>query len=904
MQTYSLFDFINKIQGKNIKALTYISLFSSAGIGCYGFKQQDFKCIATNEYLEKRMNIQKYNNKCEFESAYIHGDISKLEIQEKIYTELENNDIKDLDVLVATPPCQGMSVANHKKTNDEIKRNSLVIESIKIVSEINPKFFIFENVRAFLNTVCTDIDDIDKTIGEAIELNLGGQYNILSKVINFKEYGSQSSRTRTLVIGVRKDLVNISPYQLFPKKQKAKTLKKLIGDLPSLQIMGEISKNDIYHSYRKFDTKMLPWIENIKEGQSAFDNIEPHRIPHKIVDGKIIFNKNKNGDKYSRWYWDKEAPCIHTRNDILASQSTIHPSDNRVFSIRELMKMMSIPDDFKWNNKDFKTLNNMSEKEKRNFLKQEELNIRHCIGEAVPTKIFEQIAKNVKKVLHQKLLSVNEINKIIVTHNLNDIKNLKKFIKENKIKYSLNNLYSIAELANINRIENKAFFTREDIVFNVVNKLPEFKNKKTIKILEPSVGIGNFLPLLFKKYENIQSVILDVIDIDNHSLEILKTLLDKTKIPSNFTINFIQEDFLLWDNSYTYDLVIGNPPFGKITKNKNLLNKYKQNIYNNDTNNLFAFFIEKSLQISKNVSLIVPKSLINSPEFNKTRELLEKYNLESITDYGEKAFKGVKIETISFILNTNQKDKIDSIKIESYITNNIFYQNTNYIFDKKFPYWLIYRNDFFDMVIQKMQLDVFESFRDRQITKKHTKNNGKYRVLKSRNIDNNDIKDIENYDCFIDKVDTFAISKFLNQKNIVLIPNLTYNPRATFLPENCIADGSVALLKPKNNLFNIEKIKRQSIYKLFKEKRKTKENSKKSIYKLFKEKRKTKENIYFNIKNIKYKRYNISITKEHLGYYSSKEFTEFYKIARNRGTRSLNIDNNSVKFFGLLKSIS
>ena len=740
-----------------------------------------------------------------------------------------------------------MSVANHKKTNDEIKRNSLVIGSIKITNKIKPKFFIFENVRAFLNTICTDIDNIDKPIKDAIELNLGGDYNILSKIINFKDYGSQSSRTRTLVIGARKDLVGISPYQLFPKKQKAKTLKELISDLPSLNIMGEISPNDIYHSYRSFDKKMLPWIENICEGESAFDNKELSRIPHQIKNGKVIYNKNKNGDKYRRWYWDKVAPCIHTRNDILASQNTIHPSDNRVFSIRELMKMMSIPDNFKWSDKSFEVLNNLPEEEKKNFLKQEELNIRHCIGEAVPTKVFEQIAKNIKKVLTQKLLSVNEINKIIKIHNLNNTNNLKKFIKENKNKYSLNNLYNITELANINRIENKAFFTREDIVFNVINKLPEFKNKKSLKILEPSVGIGNFLPLLFKKYENIQNVVLDVVDIDKNSLEILKIMLDKVKVPQNFTINFIQEDFLLWNNKYTYDLVIGNPPFGKITKNKELLSKYKQNIYNDNTNNLFAFFMEKSLKISKYVSLIVPKSLINSPEFNKTRELLEQYNLESITDYGEKAFKGVKIETISFLLNTNKKEKTNKIKIESYITNTIFYQNKDYIFDKQFPYWLIYRNDFFDMVIQKMQLDIFEAFRDRQITKKYTKNTGKYRVLKSRNIDNNNIKDVENYDCFIDEIDTFAVSKFLNQKNIILVPNLTYNPRATFLPKNCIADGSVALLKPKNN---------------------------------------------------------IKVTKEHLEYYSSEEFTEFYKIARNRGTRSLNIDNNSVKFFGLLKDIS
>jgi len=847
MQTKSLFDFIDDLdsKGKDIKALTYISLFSSAGVGCYGFKQQKFKCIATNEYLEKRLKIQQYNNKCTYSTGYIHGDIATKEIQDRIYKELENNNIKDLDVLIATPPCQGMSVANHKKKN-ETKRNSLVVESIKIVYKIKPKIFIFENVRAFLNTICTDSDGIDKPISKAIEFGLGGEYNILSKVVNFKDYGANSSRTRTLVIGVRKDLVNISPYQLFPKKQKAKKLKQLIGDLPSLSIMGEIEEDDIYHSFRNYDTKMLAWIENIKEGQSAFDNSESHRIPHQIKDGKIVFNQNKNGDKYSRWYWDRVAPCIHTRNDILSSQSTIHPTDNRVFSIRELMRMMTIPDTFRWSEIDFEILNKLSNDKKKKFLKEEELKIRHCIGEAVPTKIFEQIASNIKQALNNKKFSINEINKLIEESNLLEKDILKKFLIENPLKLDINTLYNIAELSNLKRTETKAYFTREDIVFNVISKLPEFKGKKVIKILEPSVGIGNFLPQIFKRYEHIESVILDVIDIDNNSLEILQILLQKIKIPKNFTINFINDDFLLWDNKYEYDLIVGNPPFGKITKNKALLDSYKLDSYNKKTNNLFSFFIEKSCKIAKNISLIIPKSLINSPEFNQTRELLEQYNMQRITDYGEKAFKGVKIETISFMLDTFSK-KIDTkITIESYITNSVMYQDKKYIFSKEFPYWLIYRNSFFDMVVSKMELDIYESFRDRQITKKHTLASGKIRVLKSRNIASNSIKNIENYDCFIDEIDSFVVSKYLNENNIVLIPNLTYNPRATFLPKNSIADGSVALLKVKEN---------------------------------------------------------IQVTTNHLEYYNTKEFIEYYKIARNRGTRSLNIDNNSVQFFGLLKTL-
>jgi DNA (cytosine-5)-methyltransferase 1 len=80
-----------------------------------------------------------------------------------------------------------------------------------------------------------------------------------------------------------------------------------------------------------------------------------------------------------------------------------------------------------------------------------------------------------------------------------------------------------------------------------------------------------------------------------------------------------------------------------------------------------------------------------------------------------------------------------------------------------------------------------------------------------------------------------------------MIPNLTYYPRASFLPKNTITDGSVALLTLKNG--------------------------------------------------------SRLPTEKDLEYYSSKEFEKFYRVARNYGTRSLNIDNNSVFFFGLLKNI-
>lgn len=824
---------------------TYVSLFSSAGVGCYGFKEQGYYCIATVELLERRLKIQKYNNKCVYNSGYICGDMTEESTKKNVFTELEawkrGFGVDDLDVLIATPPCQGMSVANHKK-KDELKRNSLVVESIKMVGQIKPKFFIFENVRAFLTSVCTDIDGEDKPIKEAIDNNLAGSYNILYRVANFKDYGCPSSRTRTLVIGVRKDLKEITPYDVFPSKQPERTLRQVIGHLPSLKTMGEISETDIYHNFRKYAPHMEAWIADIKEGQSAFDNTDIRKIPHSVRNGVVVYNAQKNGDKYTRQYWDKVAPCIHTRNDIMASQNTVHPVDNRVFSIREVMLMMSVPESFNWSDVPFETLNSLPLKEKQEFLKKEEMNIRQNLGEAVPTIIFRQIANKIRKVLTRPILTEAEVKNIIDKRGLTEQGKLLAYIHQSPNRFA--DLSKIAELANAQRENNAAYYTRQDICFSIIKNLPDAKLYSELNILEPSIGVGNFLPTLIDKYSSVSQVNIDVVDIDPNSIELLKELVAKIDVPENVHINYICADFLLYDFDKRYDIIVGNPPYKKLTKEKTLLAKYKANAHNKETNNIFAFFIERAMQLGNVVSLIVPKSLINAPEFNTTRSLMNEKRIMHIIDFGEKGFKGVKIETVCFILDTQKKPQ--STTIESYITDEIKVHPQEYLTDSTFPYWIIYRNEAFDEVASQMEFNVFKAYRDRVITKAITKSEGKIRVLKSRNIGNNEIINIPDYDSYIDNIATLDVAKFLDQSDCVLLPNLTYNPRACFLPKGCITDGSVAILTPTDP--------------------------------------------------------SEHITKDDLAYYATESFCKFYAVARNLGTRSLNIDNNSVFFFGKLKT--
>lgn len=831
------------------KTLTYISLFSCAGVGCFGFKKAGFECIATNELIERRLNVQKYNNKCRFESGYICDDITTDETKNKIFKEIDRwkelgND--RVDVLIATPPCQGMSVANHKKAENEIVRNSLVVESVHLIQKVEPRFFIFENVAAFMKTGCTAPDGTVKAIGDVVYEELSDKYIIVSRILNFKNYGSNSSRTRTVVIGVSKDIAEyVAPIELYPTYVEERTLRDVIGDMPKLE-WGEICPTDFYHSFRTYPEEMRCWIHDLKQGQSAFDNEDELKRPHKIVDGVVVPNKQKNGDKYTRQYWDKVAPCIHTRNDQLASQNTVHPEEDRVFSIRELMKIMTIPPEFKWIDKTLEELNALPEKNKRALLKKEEIKIRQSIGEAVPTEIFFQIACNIRGFMEQEHFDNSMINKTIEDYQLDSPDNLIDFIVNNPLNLGSASLARIAELTNSKRENNAAYYTNKFIVNEIYKQLPEFE-KEEINILEPSVGVGNFLPFLFKKYENVKRVNIDVADIDKKNLQILQLLLQKKKMPSNVNINYINTDTLLYDFKKRYDLVVGNPPFSKL-KAKDA-KKYLENNINKNTTNTFEFFLEKALAISDYVSMIMPKAILNTPEFSDTREILSHKKIDCIQDYGENGFKGVLVETICMFIDTVGIP--NETKVESLTLKQSVIQKQKYITDMKYPYWIIYRDKFFDNISQRLEFDKFTVFRDRQITNSNTTQEKKadcLRVIKSRNIsdDGKEIVDIPGYDSYIKKETVEALSayKYVGNQNVYLTPNMTYKPRVMRNTKNVVVNGSVAVLIPKED---------------------------------------------------------IHLTEKQMEYFSSDEYRKFYQIARNYQTRSLNVDATSVFFYGVLK---
>ncbi len=629
---------------------TYISLFSSAGVGCFGFKQNGYECIATCELINERLNVQRANKKCRFDSGYICGDMTKDEIKDRLFEEIQrwqkDFKVEDVDVVFATPPCQGMSTANCKKSDQEQVRNSLVVEAIKVIRDVNPKVFIFENVRSFMTTTCTDISGVDMPIKESIYNNLSENYYIYYKVLNFKDYGVPSSRPRTIVVGTRRDLRNVSPLNIFPCKEKEKTLSESIGHLKPLGY-AQRDERDPFHFARVYDAYMEEWIAPLNEGQSAFENPD-HLKPYKMdKDGnRVILKGAEMGNKFRRLRWGYPCSCIATRNDQLASNDTIHPRDNRVLSIRELMILMTIPKSFKWTQDDDRLTPEGAEE----YLSANELNIRRCIGEAVPTYIIETLSQNINT-----MLTFNEFVESF------DEAYLECYLQDKEIR---NNFYIdtfLKEQSISNAKDSGSFYTPQCVVFDAVKDLEI--NKKNIRILEPSVGLGAFIPQLTALFSDKDSITIDAVEIDADTIMSLQESIKKISLGSNVTINYICSDFLTYPISEFYDAVVTNPPYGNSKK------KYTGVDQALKLKNLFGLFLNKIYNTADNIVCVIPKNFAMADEFEPIRKKYQTYPLVSICDFGVKFFKKVFVEILS--LHFSKKFKGELI-VRDYVNNEIY----------------------------------------------------------------------------------------------------------------------------------------------------------------------------------------------------------------------------------------
>ena len=342
-----------------------ITLFSGAGIGESRLAEIGVKVLAANELVKDRATLYSLIDPV---SKMISGDIQNLDVFEQL---LKLSPPK-LDLLIATPPCQGVSVAGKNRLAEqqlEDERNHLLFPIINFINEISPKNILIENVPQYLKLRLPFKGKL-RSVEEILNLEFGSKYCIESRVINCADLGVPQSRRRAFI-----KLFKKGTNWDWPEDVKEHVLlKDAISHLPSLE-SGEDSGIP-WHFARNHSTDHIRWMKNTPTGKSAFDN-------------KVHFPKGKNGKPikaynttYRRMYWDKPAPAITMRNDAISSQMNVHPgrrnidgtySDARVLTPLELLLVNAMNID-EWNKID-----------------AEENLIRKVLGEGVPPLALNKI---------------------------------------------------------------------------------------------------------------------------------------------------------------------------------------------------------------------------------------------------------------------------------------------------------------------------------------------------------------------------------------------------------------------------------------------------------------------------------------------------------------------------------
>jgi DNA (cytosine-5)-methyltransferase 1 len=344
------------------------SLFSSAGIAETYFGEVDVNIITANELIKERAELYQAIYP---KSKMIAGNI----LNDNIFRSIINNTPEKIDFLLASPPCQGMSVAGKNRNIEQMlndERNYLVFRIIDFIQIKSPDFVLIENVPTFFK-IELPFQNKQLKIIDILTILFKSRYNIEAEVYDASEFGVPQKRTRAIIKLYKKGNKWGNPIT-----SETITVEKAIGHLPSIEA-GETS-NIKWHFARKHSKKHIEWMRHTPSGKSAFENDKHYPI-------------KPNGEKiksymttYRRIKWDEPAPTITMRNDAISSQLNVHPgrpltngtySDARVLTPLELMILSSLPQN--WNIPD----------------NTPELLIRKCIGECIPPLLIKNIVTQI-----------------------------------------------------------------------------------------------------------------------------------------------------------------------------------------------------------------------------------------------------------------------------------------------------------------------------------------------------------------------------------------------------------------------------------------------------------------------------------------------------------------------------
>lgn len=362
-----------------------VSLFSNVGIAETYLRDLDIHVAVANELVEQRAAFYRHLYP---DTEMIVGDITDPGVYSAVISAARRGRV---DLLIATPPCQGMSIAGEMNPYDE--RNSLIKYAIDAVLDLRPTFVLLENVPQQLTTPIT-YEHQELTIPAYIEKRIGDAYYINeNKVLDAMDYGVPQMRRRSILLCAEK---GTGIRWEFPEKDgQIVTLSKAFSGIPDLwpqvrekEFRGRLPENTeealAFHKWHYPTTHVWRNVECMlytPTGETAYHN-------------PVHYPKKKNGERvkgydtaYHRMYWDKPGATVTTYNFRIGSQNNVHPgapwkkdaqgdmmyTNPRVLTIYELLVVSSLPVD--WDIPEWATDNL----------------IRTVIGEGIPPLLIKKI---------------------------------------------------------------------------------------------------------------------------------------------------------------------------------------------------------------------------------------------------------------------------------------------------------------------------------------------------------------------------------------------------------------------------------------------------------------------------------------------------------------------------------
>lgn len=336
---------------------TSIELFAGAGGLALGVEKAGFNTLGLIEFDKDAADTLKKNRP---NWNVINDDIANISCLDlEKYFSIKKG---ELDLLSGGAPCQAFSYAG-KRLGLEDARGTLFYHYALFLEKLQPKMFLFENVRGLLT------HDHGKTYSTMLDIFTRAGYTIDKQVLNAWNYGVPQKRERLITIGIRNDLVGKTEYR-FPKAHSYKpVLRDVLLDCP--------------------DGPGVPYGEKKKK---IFELV-PAGGYWRDIDPAIA-------KEYMKSCWDMEGgrtgilrrmsldePSLTVLTSPSQKQTErCHPLEARPFTVRENARCQTFPDDWEF-------CGNVSAQYKQ-------------VGNAVPVNLAYDIAREIVHSLD--MLAVNQ----------------------------------------------------------------------------------------------------------------------------------------------------------------------------------------------------------------------------------------------------------------------------------------------------------------------------------------------------------------------------------------------------------------------------------------------------------------------------------------------------------------